>query len=45
MTLNSPGGVLLRWFSPFVNKLPMLNLIFVAFTLVGELFALPRYCM
>ena len=24
MTLNSPGGVLPRWFSLFVNKLPII---------------------
>ena len=44
-TLNSPGGVLPRWFSPFVNKSPVSNLISAAFNLVGDLFVLPRYCM
>ena len=39
VTLNSPGGVLLRWFSPFVNKSPMSNLFSAAFNLVGDLFA------
>ena len=42
VTLNSPGGVLSQWFSPFVNKLPMSNLFFVAFNLVGDLFVLPH---
>ena len=42
MTLNSPGGVLPRWFSPFVNKLPVSNLFFAAFILVGDLLVLPR---
>ena len=31
MTLNSSGGVLLRWFSPFVNKSPVSNLISTEF--------------
>ena len=42
VTLNSPGGVLPWWFSPFVNKLSMSNLFFAAFNLVGDLFVLPR---
>ena len=42
VTLNSPGGVLPRWFSPFVNKSPMSNLFSAAFNLVGDLFVLPR---
>ena len=42
VTLNSVGGVLARWFSPFVNKLPMSNLFSGAFNLVGDLFVLPR---
>ena len=25
VTLKSSGGVLSRWFSPFINKSPMLN--------------------
>ena len=31
ITLKSPGGVLPRWFSPFVNKSPMSNLFSIAF--------------
>ena len=42
MTLNSPGGILPRWFSPFVNKSPVSNLFSTAFNLVGDLFVLPR---
>ena len=42
MTLNSPDGVLSWWFSLFVKKSPMSNLFSVAFTLVGDLFVLPR---
>ena len=42
VTLNSPGGVLPRWFSPFINKSPMSNLFSVAFNLVGDLFLLPH---
>ena len=42
VTLNSPGGVLSRWFSPFVNKSSMSNLFSAAFNLVGGLFVLPR---
>ena len=42
VTLNSPGEVLLRWFSLFVNKSPMSNLFFTAFNLVGDLFVLPH---
>ena len=45
VTLNSPDGVLPRWFFPFVNKSPMSNLFSPAFTLVGDLFVLPRYCI
>ena len=41
ITLNSPGGVLPRWFSSFVNKSPMSNLFSTAFILVGDLFVLP----
>ena len=40
--LNSPGGVLSRWFSPFVNKLPVSNLHSAAFNLVSDLFVLPH---
>ena len=32
ITLNSPGGVLPRWFSSFVNKSPVSNLISTAFS-------------
>ena len=32
VTLNSPGRVLPRWFSPFVNKSPMSNLISTTFS-------------
>ena len=42
VTLNSPDGVLSRWFSPFINKLPMSNLISAVFSLFGNLFVLPR---
>ena len=42
VTLNSPGGVLPRWFSPFINKSPVANFFFTAFNLVGDLFVLPR---
>ena len=42
VTLNSSGGVLPRWFSPFVNKLPVSNLFFIAFHLVDDLFVLQR---
>ena len=43
VTLNSLGGVLPQWFSPFVNKSPVLNLFSAAFNLVGDLFVLPRF--
>ena len=42
VTLNSPGEVLPWWFSPFVNKSLVSNLISAAFNLVGDLFVLPR---
>ena len=42
VTLNSLGGVLPRWFSPFVNNSPVSNLFSIAFNLVGDLFMLPR---
>ena len=42
VTLNSPGEVLLRWFSPFVNKSPVSNLFSAAFNLVGDFFVLPH---
>ena len=41
MTLNSPGEVLPRWFSPFINKSSVSNLVSTAFNLVGDLFVLP----
>ena len=40
--LNSFGGVLPRWFSPFINKSPMSNLFSIAFNLIGDLFVLLR---
>ena len=45
VTLNSSSRVLLQWFSPFVNKSPMSNLFSIAFSLVGDFFVLPRYCI
>ena len=42
VTLNSPGGDLPRWFSPFVNKSPVSNLFSAVFNLVGDLFVLPH---
>ena len=42
VTLNSPGGVLPRWFSPFINKSSITNLFSIAFNLVGDLFVLPH---
>ena len=42
VTLNSPSGVLPRWFSPFVNKSPVSNLFSATLNLVGDLFVLPR---
>ena len=42
VTLNSPGGVLPRQFSQFVNKSLVLNLFFIAFSFIGDLFVLPR---
>ena len=42
MTLNSLGGVLPRWFSPFVNKSTVSNLFSAAFNLVSDLFVLSR---
>ena len=42
VTLNSFGGVLLRWFFPFVNKSLVSNLFSATFNLVGNLFVLPR---
>ena len=42
ITLNSTGGVLPMWFSPFVNKSLVSNLFSTEFNLVGDLFVLPR---
>ena len=42
VTLNSPNGVLPRWFFLFVNKSPMSNLFSASFSLIGDLFVLPR---
>ena len=42
VTLNSLGGILPQWFSPFVNKSLVSNLFSAAFNLVGDLFVLPR---
>ena len=42
VTLNSPGGVLPRWFFLFVNKSPVSNLFSATFNLVGDLFVLPH---
>ena len=41
VTLNSPGGVLPRWFSQFVNKSIVSNLFSTTLNLVGDLFVLP----
>ena len=41
VTLNSPGGVLPWWFSPFVNNSPVLNLFSAVYNLFGDLFVLP----
>ena len=40
VTLNSPGEILPRWFSPFVNKSPVSNLFSTTFNLVGDFFVL-----
>ena len=42
VTLNSPGGVLPRWFSTFVNKSLLSNLSSSTFSLIGNLLVLPR---
>ena len=42
VTFNSPGGVLPRKFSLFVNKSPCQIYFSVAFNLVGDLFVLPH---
>ena len=38
VTLKSLGGVLSQWFSLFVNKSPMSNLFFAAFSIIGDFF-------
>ena len=45
VTLNSLSGVLPWWFSSFVNKLPMSNLIFVAFSYLVICLCYHTYCM
>ena len=45
VTLKLSDGVLPWWFSPFINKSPVSNLFFNAFSLVGGLFVLPCYYM
>ena len=45
VTLNSPSGVLPRWFSPFVNKSPVSNLISVAFSYLVICLCYHAYCM
>ena len=42
VTLHSLGGVLPQWFSLFINKSPVSNLISTAFSLFGDLFVLSR---
>ena len=42
VTLNSRDRVLPRWYSPFVNKSPISNLLSAVFNLVGDLFVLPH---
>ena len=45
VTLNSPGEVLPRWFSLFVNKSPMSNLISTAFSYLVICLCYHAYCM
>ena len=45
VTLNSPGEVLPRWFSPFVNKSPVSNLISAAFSYLVICLCYHSYCM
>ena len=45
MTLNSSGGVLPQWFSLFVNKSPMSNLIFAAFSYLVICLYYHAHCM
>ena len=42
MTLKSPGGILPKRFSPFVNKSPCQLYFLLHINLVGDLFVLPR---
>ena len=43
--LNSSSGVLPQWFSPFVNKSPMSNLISVAFSYLVICLCYHTHCM
>ena len=43
VTLNSPGGVLPRWFSPLVNKSLVSNLLSTTLSIIGDLFVPPRF--
>ena len=45
VTLNSPGGVLPRWFSPLVNKSLVSNLLSATLpiSIIGDLFVPPRF--
>ena len=45
VTLNSPGGILLQWFSPFANKSPVSNLISIAFSYLVICLCYHMYCM
>ena len=45
VTLNSPGGVLSRWFSLFINKPLVSNLISTAFSYLMICFYYHAYCM
>ena len=45
VTLKSSGGILPRWFSPFVNKSSVSNLFSATFSIIGDLIVLPRYYM
>ena len=40
VTLKLLGGVLRRWFSPFLNKSPVSNLFSTILSLIGDLFVL-----
>ena len=43
VTLNSPSGVCLGGFPPFVNKSSVSNLFSIALKIVGDLFVPPRF--